>query len=82
MDYDQLAYDLQNAPGIRLLKADHAALIIGFLHRQFKREQRIAIPLPELAERLANTLEALNEQARDLTRRYQQEQHPGDQRAR
>lgn len=63
MDYDQLAYDLQNAPGIRLLKADHAALIIGFLHRQFKREQRIAIPLPELAERLANTLEALNEQA-------------------
>jgi Protein of unknown function (DUF3375) len=63
MDYDQLAYDLQHASGIRLLKADRAALIISFLHRQFKREQRIAIPLPELAERLANTLEALNEQA-------------------
>ncbi len=63
MDYDQLTYDLQNAPGIRLLKADHAALIISFLHRQFKREQRIAVPLPELAERLADTLEALNEQA-------------------
>jgi len=62
MDYDQLAYDLQYAPGIRLLKADHAALIISFLHRQFKREQRIAIPLPELAEHLTNTLEALNEQ--------------------
>jgi Protein of unknown function (DUF3375) len=63
MDYDQLGYDLQHAPGIRLLKADHAALIISFLHRQFKREQRIAVPLPELAERLADTLEALNEQA-------------------
>ena len=63
MDYDQLAYDLQHAPGVRLLKADHAALIISFLHRQFKREQRIAIPLAELAERLANTLEVLNEQA-------------------
>ena len=63
MDYDQLAYDLQHAPGVRLLNADHAALIISFLHRQFKREQRIAIPLAELAERLANTLEVLNEQA-------------------
>lgn len=62
MDYDQLAYDLQHEPGVRLLKAEHAALIISFLHRQFKREQRIAVPLPELAERLANMLEALNEQ--------------------
>ena len=62
MDYDQLAYDLQHEPGVRLLKAEHAALIISFLHRQFKREQRIAVPLPELAERLANTLEVLNEQ--------------------
>ena len=63
MDYDQLIYDLQHAPGVRLLKADHAALIISFLQRQFKREQRISIPLPELAERLAVTIEALNEQA-------------------
>ena len=62
MDFDQLAYDLQHAPGIRLLKADHAALIISFLHCQFKREQRVAVPLPELAERLSDTLEALNEQ--------------------
>ncbi len=62
MDFDQLAYDLQHAPGLRLLKADHAALIISFLHRQFKQEQRIAIPLTDLSERLANTLEALDEQ--------------------
>src|SRR5260370_18113456 len=63
MEYDQLAYDLQHAPGARLLKADHTALIISFLYRQFKREQRITIPLPELAEHLADTLEALNELA-------------------
>src|SRR5260370_21413634 len=63
MDYDQLAYDLQHVPGARLLKADHTALIISFLHRQFKREQRIAIPLPELAEHLADTLETLNARA-------------------
>ncbi len=60
MEYDQLAYDLQHAPGVRLLKADHTVLIISFLHRQFKHAQRIAIPLPELAEHLADTLEALN----------------------
>src|SRR5712692_3739681 len=63
MEYDQLACALQHAPGARLLKADHTALIISFLYRQFKREQRITIPLPELAEHLADTLEALNERA-------------------
>src|SRR5260370_17266208 len=69
MEYDQLAYDLQHAPGARLLKADHTALIISFLYRQFKREQRIAIPLPELAEHLPDTLEALNERAPGTYRR-------------
>ncbi|HVB21687.1 MAG TPA: DUF3375 domain-containing protein [Ktedonobacteraceae bacterium] len=65
MDYDQLTYDLQHAPGIRLLKAEHAALIISFLYRQFKREQHVAIPFAELTERLADMLEALNEQVPD-----------------
>ena len=65
MEYDQLAYDSQHAPSVRLLKADHTALIISFLYHQFKREQRIAIPLPELAEHLADTLEALNARAPD-----------------
>src|SRR5258708_6691631 len=64
MDYDQLAYDLQHSPGIILLKADHAALIISFLHRQFKREQRVSIPLTELAERLEQELESMSEQER------------------
>ncbi len=62
LDYDQLSYDLLHSPGIRLLKAEHAALIMSFLHRQFKREQRVAIPFAELADRLADVLDALNEQ--------------------
>lgn len=62
MEYDQLAYDLQHAPGIKLLKADHAPLILDFLHQQFKQEQHQTIPFVELADRLANTLEILNEQ--------------------
>lgn len=65
MDYDQLVYDLQHVPSIRLLNADNAALIISFLYQQFKQEQRIAIALAELTERLSNTLEMLNEQMAD-----------------
>ena len=64
MDYDQLAYDLQHSSGIRLLKADHAALIISFLHRQFKREQRVSIPLAELVERLEQEVESMSENER------------------
>lgn len=65
MDYDQLVYDLQHVPSIRLLNADNAALILSFLYQQFKQEQRITIPLVELTEHLSNTLEMLNEQIAD-----------------
>lgn len=60
MDYDALAFDLQQSPALKLLKADHAALIISFLYHQFKRRQRVTITLNELAERLEDYLEALN----------------------
>ncbi|HLG61964.1 MAG TPA: DUF3375 domain-containing protein [Ktedonosporobacter sp.] len=61
MDEDRLAWDLQHAPSIKLLKADHAALMIGFLHHQFKYTQRVAVPLPELVEQLGGYLESQNE---------------------
>jgi Protein of unknown function (DUF3375) len=61
MDEDRLAWDLQHAPSIRLLKADHAALIIGFLYNQFKYIQRVAVPLAELVEQLDGYLENQNE---------------------
>ncbi|SRR5579884_45194 len=61
MDEDRLAWDLQHAPSIKLLKADHAALIIGFLYTQFKYTQRVAVPLAELVEQLDGYLENLNE---------------------
>jgi cell division protein FtsB len=63
MDFDQLTYDMQHAPGIQLLRAEHAPLIISFLHRQYKREPHVVIPFAELTERLADMLEALNEQS-------------------
>ena len=61
MDEERLAWDLQNAPSIRLLKADNAALIVSFLYQQFKRAQRVSVPLPELVEQLEGTLEHVNE---------------------
>ena len=61
MDEDRLAWDLQHAPSIRLLKADHAALVIGFLYNQFKYTQRVAVPLAELVEQLDGYLENQNE---------------------
>jgi hypothetical protein len=61
MDENRLSEDLQRAPSIRLLKADNASLIIGFLHQQFKRAQRVSVPLSELVEQLEGYLEHLNE---------------------
>jgi hypothetical protein len=54
MDEDRLAWDLKHEPNIRLLKADHAALIIGLLYIQFKYTQYVAVPLTELVEQLAS----------------------------
>ena len=62
MDEERLAWDIQHAPSIRLLKADNAALIIGFLYHQFKHAQRVSVPLSELVEQLEGYLEHLNEQ--------------------
>jgi len=61
MDDERLAWDLQHAPSIRLLKADNAALIIGFLYQQFKRAQRVSVPLSNLVEQLEGYVEHLNE---------------------
>jgi hypothetical protein len=60
MNYDQLEDDLANAPAIKLLKSDSAALIMSFLYQQFKQKQRLIIPFAELAEQLEAELEALN----------------------
>jgi len=61
MDEEQLRWDLEHAASVRLLKADHAAFIASFLHQQFKRAQRVSIPLSELIEQLEGYLESLNE---------------------
>jgi len=66
MDHDQLLFDLKQAPSLRLLRSPNAALILSFLHRTFKRDQRISIPLAELVQWLDTYLELLNEQQSGL----------------
>jgi hypothetical protein len=61
IDEERLEWDLQQSPSIRLLKADHAQLIIAFLHQQFKYAPRVSIPLIELTEQLDGYLESMNE---------------------
>jgi hypothetical protein len=60
MDYEQIAFDLQYAPAVKLLKAEHAPLIISFLYQEFKREQRISLPLAELIEHLEDEIERIS----------------------
>ena len=62
MNYDSLAYDFQHVPALKLLKAEHAVLVISFLYQQFKQKQRMNVPLSELSERLEDYLETLNMQ--------------------
>lgn len=61
MDHDQLVFDLKNAPSLKLLRRDHAALIISFLHRAFRGAQAVSLPLDDLTERLDAYLELLGE---------------------
>jgi hypothetical protein len=62
MDYQQLAYDLPRSASVQLLRSPHAPLLLSFLHRCFKAEQRISVPYAELLGRLERELEALNDE--------------------
>ncbi len=61
MDYEQLAFDLQHAPSVKLLRAEQTApLIISFLYQQFKQEQHVSLPLAELIEHLEDEIERIH----------------------
>lgn len=73
INHDELEFDLKHAPSVRLLKSDSAALVIGFLGREFKREQRVTIPYSELVEKLDGYLDAINERQPGLYPRTAQQ---------
>ncbi len=67
MDYRQIEYELKQSPAVRLLRSQNAALIVSFLHTQFKEQkQAVAIAQVTLQEKLGNYLEFLQlEPAKD-----------------
>ncbi|MGB0388991.1 MAG: DUF3375 domain-containing protein [Ardenticatenaceae bacterium] len=72
MDHDWIDSRLKHAPSMKLLRSDNAPLVVSFLYEQFKRSHRVAIPFPELVERLEDCLEVLHEGRPDLYRRSAQ----------
>ncbi len=65
VSFDDVAWLRDNSPAWRLLRADHAPLVLSFLHRVFVAENVRSIPAAELASRLDDELYALNERARN-----------------
>jgi len=65
MDYRTLETLRQRHPAWRLLTADHAPLIAGFLHDTFIRPNVRTLPQPELVSRLDDHLYALRAELGD-----------------
>lgn len=61
MDYDLLVNLRRNHPAWRLLAADHAPLVIGFLHRSFVRRNVRALAEQEATSQLDDYLHHLRE---------------------
>lgn len=58
---DEVAWLRDNSPAWRLLRADHAALVLSFPHRVFVADNVRSISATELASRLDDELYALNQ---------------------
>ena len=60
MNYEQLQTMLADSPGVKLLRAKNAPLIISFLYKEFKETHRLIISNYELVYSLADYLEFLS----------------------
>lgn len=60
MDYARLQALFTQSASMKLLRARHAPVILSFLYQEFKVPNRITISNYELADKLADYLEAIN----------------------
>ncbi|AXK88195.1 DUF3375 domain-containing protein [Nocardia farcinica] len=67
MDFDEIDFLRRSDPAWRLLRADHAPLVLSFLRKVFVVDNVRAISATELAGRLDDELYALNEQHGEAT---------------
>ena len=63
MDYRDLEILKRSSPAWRLLVADHAPLVLGFLHKAFIQQNVRDVSQPELASKLADYLYGVREMA-------------------
>lgn len=61
MEYQEIKYQLENSPSLQLLNKDNAPLIISFLDKQFKENQRSSIQQSELTRKLEDYLEYIRQ---------------------
>ena len=72
LTFDEVAWLRANSPAWRLLTAQHAPLILSFLHRVFVADNTRSISATELASALDDELYALNEQETRFPKRARQ----------
>ncbi len=60
MDFQEIKHLLE-LPALRILRGSNAAMVLGFLHRAFKRHLRVAIPESELQALLEAYLDDLRQ---------------------
>ena len=65
LDYDTLKALLRDHPACRLLRSDHAPLVVSFLHRAFIAPNKRMLPESDLAETLEDELFGLRERLGD-----------------
>jgi len=65
MNYEQVKILIKNSPTVKMLRSNNAALIITFLHNQFKETNEQPIPNSILVQKLADYLDELNYQDED-----------------
>jgi hypothetical protein len=58
MEHPQIKLLLE-LPAVHLLRRPHAAMVLGFFYRAFKRQLRVALPEGELQAMLETYLEEL-----------------------
>ncbi len=73
MEYEQIKYDLENSPHIKLLRSRNPPFTISFLYQQFKQKQQISITESELVKKLEDYLEFLRENEPDAYSRSPKE---------
>ncbi len=56
MDYEQIKYEVETSPTLKLVKSPNAAFVVSFLHKQFKVAHRVSVAQLELEEKLEDYL--------------------------